>query len=85
MFNPEAELDELISHFSRQLAPADRVAFRRAAENMLAGAPESWGPGSIYRALVPLWRGFFRPPTVERTPDRDHPERHRSRYLRLVG
>ena len=85
MFDAEAELEELISHFSRQLAPADRVAFRRAAENMVASSPEPWGPGSIYRALVPLWRGYFRAPKVEPDADCDRPERHRSRYLRLVG
>jgi hypothetical protein len=84
MFSPEAELEDLIAHFSRGLSPADREAFRRAAEAAIANSPEPWGPGSIHRALVPLWRGFFRPPTVERVPDRDRPERRRSRF-RLVG
>ena len=55
----DAEL--LISHLSGPLDPADRPAFRRAAETALA-ASNGWGEGLIYRTVVELWRGYFRPP-----------------------
>jgi len=60
-----AEVEDLIAHLSGGLDPADRAAFRRAAENALATSPQCWGPGSVYRAIVPLWRSFFYPPTFE--------------------
>jgi hypothetical protein len=47
------------------LAPADRVAFRRAAENALATSPQCLGPGSIYRTVHSIWREYFHPPTFE--------------------
>jgi hypothetical protein len=60
MFDPDAEA--LISHLSCGLAPDDRDAFRHAAETALASSPRCWGPASIHRTLVPLWRDYFRPP-----------------------
>jgi hypothetical protein len=51
----------LISRLSGPLDPDDRSSFRQAAERAL-GAPGCWGEGSAYRALLPLWRGYFHPP-----------------------
>ena len=53
----DAEL--LISHLSGPLDPADRLAFRHAAEIAVAGSD---GEGLIYRTIVALWRGYFHPP-----------------------
>jgi hypothetical protein len=55
----DAEL--LISHLSGPLDPVDRSAFRHAAETALA-ASDCWGEGRVYRTIVGLWRGYFRPP-----------------------
>ena len=56
------EAENLIAHLSRRLAPDEREHFRCAAETALATAPTCWGPGSVHRTLVPLWRQFFQPP-----------------------
>jgi hypothetical protein len=51
----------LISRLAGPLAPADRVAFRRAAEAALACVP-CWGEGAVYRAVAVLQRAYFVPP-----------------------
>jgi hypothetical protein len=56
------DAESLISHLSRGLAPADRAAFREAAETALATSPICLGPGSIHRTVSSIWRTFFRPP-----------------------
>jgi hypothetical protein len=53
----------MIARLCGGLHPADREPFRRA-EATLATSPQCLSPGSIYRALVPVWREFFHP-----TPD----------------
>jgi hypothetical protein len=59
--NPfEIDCDLLISRLSGPLHPADRAAFRAAAEDALARVP-CWGEGAVYRAVVALQRTFFRP------------------------
>jgi len=58
-------LREPLAHPSGDLDLADRDAFRNAAETALASSPHSWGPDSVYRVVVPLWRSFFHPPTFE--------------------
>ena len=58
-----AEAEDLIAHLSGGLAPADRKAFRQAAENALATSPQCWGPGLVHRTVVSLWREYFRPAT----------------------
>ena len=55
------DVELLISHLSGPLDPADRSAFRHAAETALA-ASACWGEGRIYRTVVALWRGYFHPP-----------------------
>jgi hypothetical protein len=57
--------DLLISRLAGPLTPDVRQAFRRAAEEALARVP-CWGEGAIYRAIAPLQRAFFDPPTEER-------------------
>jgi hypothetical protein len=64
MFSTEAE--NLIAHLSRGLTSNDRESFRQAAESALASSPTCWGPGSVYRTLVPLWRQFFQAPPDDR-------------------
>ena len=67
MSNAEnADAEDLIAHLSRGLAPADRAAFRQAAENALATSPVCLGPGSIHRTVTAIWRTFFRPPPEDR-------------------
>jgi len=61
-----ADAEDLLSHLSHGLAPNDREGFRQAAETTLASTMTCWGPGSVYRALVPLWRQFFHPPADHR-------------------
>jgi hypothetical protein len=58
----DADPDILISRLAGPLAPADRVAFRRAAEDALAVLPCA-GEGIIYRTVAPLQRVYFDPPT----------------------
>src|SRR5262249_59188165 len=55
--DPEA----LISRLAGPLAPPDRIAFRRAAEDALARVP-CWGEGAVYRAVAVLQRQYFNPP-----------------------
>ena len=64
----DAEL--LISHLSGPLEPADRTAFRHAAETALA-ASDCRGEGLVYRTVVALWRGYFHPPPDGRHTARD--------------
>ena len=61
-----ADAESLIAHLCCGLAPADRDAFRRAAETALATSPTCLGPGSIHRTVVSIWRSFFRPPPENR-------------------
>jgi hypothetical protein len=55
----------LISRLAGPLAPPDRAAFRRAAEDALARVP-CWGEGAAYRALAVLQRNYFTPPDDHR-------------------
>jgi len=55
----DPDLDVLISRLCGPLLPADRAAFRAAAEIALTGCS---GEGLAYRILRPLWRGYFHPP-----------------------
>ena len=54
--------DALISRLAGPLSPADRAAFRAAAEDALAGVP-CCGEGAIYRAVASLQRAFRDPPS----------------------
>jgi hypothetical protein len=59
----DADPDILISRLAGPLAtPADRAAFRRAAEAALACVP-CWGEGAVYRAVAVLQRDYFDPPS----------------------
>jgi hypothetical protein len=69
-YNPD--LDALISRLAGPLLPADRAAFRAAAESALVGCS---GEGIAYRTLRELWRGYFHPPP-------DDMRREGARHLR---
>ena len=56
----DIDAEDLIARLSHGHAPADRAAFRKAAESTLATSPECSGEGSNYRVL---WRSYFHPPT----------------------
>jgi hypothetical protein len=60
----DADPEVLICRLAGPLLPADRDAFRAAAEDALTRVP-CWGEGSVYRAVAALQRKFFDPP-----PDR---------------
>jgi len=61
------DAEDLIARLSQGLDPADRAAFRKAAESTMASSPEYSGEGSTYRVIAKLWRSYFYPPTVEET------------------
>jgi hypothetical protein len=60
-FSDDVDPEILISRLAGPLAPADREAFRRAAEAALARVP-CWGEGAVYRAVAVLQRDYFVPP-----------------------
>jgi hypothetical protein len=57
-----ADSEDLIARLSGGLSPADRAAFRKAAENAVASSPDCSGEGSTYRVIAKIWRGYFHPP-----------------------
>jgi len=57
----DVDPDILISRLAGPLSPANRVAFRRAAEAALAALPCA-GEGIVYRTVAPLQRAYFDPP-----------------------
>jgi hypothetical protein len=58
----DADPDVLISRLAGGLAPADRFAFRCAAEHALGALPCA-GEGLAYRTISAIWRDYFHPPT----------------------
>jgi hypothetical protein len=58
----DVDPEQLISRFCGALAPADRGAFRAAAESALSAVP-CVGEGIAFRILRDIWRGYFRPPS----------------------
>jgi hypothetical protein len=61
----DTDPEVLISRLAGPLAPVDRAAFRRAAEDALTRVP-CWGEGAIYRAVSVLQRTYFAPPDERR-------------------
>jgi hypothetical protein len=57
----DVDPDALISRLAGGLAPADRAAFRRAAEHALEQLPCA-GEGLVYRIVSGVWRAYFHPP-----------------------
>jgi hypothetical protein len=55
------EVDLLVVQLAASLEPAQHHAFLAAARTALAGIP-CLGPGSAYRVLAQLQRGFWDPP-----------------------
>jgi len=74
----DPEMDALISRLAGPLLPADRAAFRAAAEIALAGCS---GEGLAYRILAPIWRGFFHPPPDSRIGQTRHLDRRSSKLI----
>jgi hypothetical protein len=58
--SPNSDFDPLISRLACGLAPADRDAFRDAAESALAALP-CIGEGIAHRVLRDVFRQYFRP------------------------
>jgi len=58
----DIDAEDLIARLSGGLSPADRAAFRRAAESAVASSPECSGEGSTYRVITKIWRDYFHPP-----------------------
>src|SRR5262245_62896852 len=56
------DAEDLIARLSGGLSPADRAAFRKAAESAVATSPDCSGEGSTYRVIAKLWRSYFHPP-----------------------
>jgi hypothetical protein len=81
--------EDLIARLASGLAADDREAFRQAAEAALTSSAQCWGPGSIYRTVVPLWRRYFHPPIDEHVTTWGRLEsdygRRRSRSIRTAG
>jgi hypothetical protein len=61
MTTSDVDAEQLINRFCGSLAPADRAAFRVAAQSALATIVCA-GEGVAYRTLRDVWRGYFRPP-----------------------
>jgi hypothetical protein len=66
MATSDLDAEQLISRFCGSLAPADRAAFRAAAESAL-NAIVCAGEGVAYRTLRDVWRGYFHPPSDQET------------------
>jgi hypothetical protein len=77
----DADPDILISRLAGPLLPADRAAFRAAAEDALTRVP-CWGEGSVYRAVAALQRQFFTPPPDARAAQ--GPRRHHANKLNTL-
>jgi hypothetical protein len=58
----DIDAEQLINRFCGSLAPADRAAFRAAAESAL-NAIVCAGEGVAYRTLRDVWRAYFHPPS----------------------
>jgi anti-sigma factor RsiW len=58
---PDADAEDLVARLSGGLSPADRAAFRKAAEAALATSPECSGEGATHRVITKIWRSYFRP------------------------
>jgi hypothetical protein len=58
----DVDLDLLVSRLAGPLPLAARRAFRAAAAEALARIP-CLGEGAAYRALIPVQRAFFDPPS----------------------
>jgi hypothetical protein len=61
----DVDTEQIISRLAGPLLPADRAAFRAAAEEALARV-SCLGEGAAYRAIAVLQRAYFNPPTDDR-------------------
>jgi hypothetical protein len=62
----DIDAEQLIARLCGPLAPADRVAFRAAAEGAL-NAVVCAGEGIAYRTVREVWRAYFHPPDIRVT------------------
>ena len=75
--------EDLIARLSGGLSPADRAAFRKAAESAVATSPDCSGEGSTYRVITKLWRSYFHPPTD--TGESSWYEKHQRPESKLIA
>src|SRR5262245_5779812 len=69
----DVDVEQIISRLAGPLSPADREAFRHAAEGVVATLP-CVGEGVLWRSLVPLWRSYFHaPPDLRAAHEPRHP------------
>jgi hypothetical protein len=66
MTTSDVDAEQLINRFCGSLAPADRAAFRVAAESAL-NTIVCAGEGVAYRTLRDVWRAYFHPPSDQET------------------
>jgi hypothetical protein len=65
----KAYRDDLICRLASGLDPHDRQLFIADAEQALAAMPpESIGPGTAYRVVECVWRGYFKPADTGHEP-----------------
>jgi hypothetical protein len=57
------DAEGLIEDLASRLAPPARAAFVRKAMDVVSALPPgAIGPGSLHRALSPVWSQYFQPP-----------------------
>ena len=84
MATSDLDAEQLINRFCGSLAPADRAAFRAAAENALA-AIDCAGEGIAFRVLRDVWRGYFHPPEDHAVVGPRHYRESKLQALPAVG
>ena len=76
------DAEDLIAHLSGGLAPPDRAAFRRGAENAMATSPQCSGEGAAYRIIAQLWRKYY--PPADTSDNSWYQERSKGHTSKLI-
>ena len=58
----------MIMRACEPLEPVDRDPFLRALAQALGSEPQPLGDGAVFRTIKALQKEFWRPPTIERSP-----------------
>ena len=80
----DVDAEQLISRLCGSLAPADRAAFRAAAESALSTVT-CVGEGVAFRVLRDVWRGYFHPPEDHAVVGPRHYRESKLQALPAVG